>query len=614
MSEKQNDAPSTGHGALWTELFLKMEMHAHTLLICVSIFIVSSIILTFIFEPKLSTLLSKYLYKTITSLGIPKTKIILKLATEIFNRMFFILFIPFMACLFLYGFLYDRYKKRGEKFSEEKWIAGSKLITVDECNKQIAAHPTYNKTRLQIGGINIPVELEQRHWSLWGMQGSGKSNMGNQSLEQIRNIKNSKAIVYCFKPDDYFAKFYDPDRGDILFNPLDVRGLSWNIFREIETSMDIDTIADSLIPDENAHNSNDAFWCTAARKVFVGILSSLFEKGHQYQNNTEIWKSVVNSVSDILKQIKTTQGGKAGSIFLQEPKTNMALSVHAVLMQYILCFQYMKDGPTKFSINDWLTNDRGGWIFITNYSDIKDTLRPILSLFVDLLVKKLLALREPAEKKRQNADRKFYFFLDEFNSLQKLTSIQDLITKGRSFGASVWIGNQDVASIESIYGKEGATSIIDNLGNTMIFAGEGEEYCNRMASRIGKTRIKKWNRTLVNRIGEGDASTWQQVEEEKYLVQPAGIARLQDLEGYIKLRNFDWANIKFDYKIYHDHVEPFQIRDDLYLSEIKKSQRMARELGTWAYTMDAIKEEVDAESPFKYISTMEEQIKELLNL
>jgi hypothetical protein len=41
--------------------------------------------------------------------------------------------------------------------------------------------------------------------------------------------------------------FYDPTIGDLIFNPPDTRSVGWNLFSEIETIKDIDSISTSLI-------------------------------------------------------------------------------------------------------------------------------------------------------------------------------------------------------------------------------------------------------------------------------------------------------------------------------------------------------------------------------
>ncbi|MBI3599286.1 MAG: type IV secretion system DNA-binding domain-containing protein, partial [Nitrospinae bacterium] len=134
------------------------------------------------------------------------------------------------------------------------------------------------------------------------------------------------------------------------------------------------------------------------------------------------------------KLLKETKGGEAGYTHIQDASSKQALGVIAVMMQYVSCFKYMVSGNSGFSIQSWLNDDsKGRWIFVTNYSDVQDTLKPILSLFVDLLGRKLLSMND-------DYDRRRFFLLDEFGTLNRLSTIIRLLTLSRSKGGSCWIG------------------------------------------------------------------------------------------------------------------------------------------------------------------------------
>ena len=59
-------------------------------------------------------------------------------------------------------------------------------------------------------------------------------------------------------------------------------------------------------------------------------------------------------------------------------------------------------------------------------------------------------------------------FLDEFGDLGELTNLVDLMKLGRSKGAAAVLGAQDVADIDSIYGKDRSRTILGNAQNLGI--------------------------------------------------------------------------------------------------------------------------------------------------
>src|SRR5208282_6027389 len=108
-----------------------------------------------------------------------------------------------------------------------------------------------------------------------------------------------------------------------------------------------------------------------------------------YQNNLksnkDIWNAVTAAGKEIAEWLKSTPGGQRGHRYIEDASSKQAMSVFSVMMQYVKAFEFMAMADGDFSIRHWLESDKQGFIFVTNYSDVKDTLKPVLSLFVDLM-------------------------------------------------------------------------------------------------------------------------------------------------------------------------------------------------------------------------------------
>jgi type IV secretory pathway TraG/TraD family ATPase VirD4 len=317
----------------------------------------------------------------------------------------------------LYPFALHCFAKRARRQSADDYISGAKLLEETELIAQIRSDR--EEVSLQFGKIAVPRSAEVKHTLIVGRPGSGKTVSISRNLEVLKERKG-KLIIYDFK-GDYVSKFYDP-AVDIIFNPLDGRGIDWNIFSEISIKTDIPAIAHSLI---SPASQQDPFWNDAARAVFGGILHYLCQSNQR--SNTAIWEMVSSKTEAITHILADIPEGREGYTYIQDASSKQAMSVAAVLMQYTSCFQYMGPGYSNFAISAWLHDDRPGWIFVSNYADIQDTLRPVLSLFVDILSRKLLSMTD-------DHDRRIFFFLDEFGTLQRLSSIKNLLTLSRSKG------------------------------------------------------------------------------------------------------------------------------------------------------------------------------------
>lgn len=384
-----------------------------------------------------------------------------------------------------------------------------------------------------------------------------------QVIRQIVSIlreRNEKAIIYDFK-GDYLCKFYDPSR-DFIFNPLDQRCVDWNVFNEIETSMDIDSVATSLIPPAIAHT--DPFWNDAARDVFAGILHFLYREGKIL--NSDIWTAVTAPGEDIADWLKRTPGGERGFRYIEDASSKQALSVFAVMMQYVKPFEFMAKTQGDFSLKRFIENNQnGGFIFVTSYAEIEATLRPILSLMVDLLGRRLLSLHD-------DYNRRVFFILDEFGTLQRLSTIQKLLTLSRSKGGSVWISIQDVGQLDQIYGHSGRQTIVNACSSSLIFSVADPETANFLSARIGDTEYWQTEESWTSGTEDTrDSFTLSRKKKTEKLILPSQIQSLNELRGFLQLAGYNPALIDIKVKDFKDVTQSFLCRDDLILSEIIKN-------------------------------------------
>ena len=92
--------------------------------------------------------------------------------------------------------------------------------------------------------IVIPEWDEPKHFLLMGDTGSGKSALMRQILWQLTRQQET-AIVYD-PAREYVERFYNPERGDIILNPLDARAPYWNPGDELDHDAEARTIAESV--------------------------------------------------------------------------------------------------------------------------------------------------------------------------------------------------------------------------------------------------------------------------------------------------------------------------------------------------------------------------------
>jgi len=467
--------------------------------------------------------------------------------TELVNKFWMSIGFSFSIYLII-PFVFKYFKARSVEHNTKEWLRGSKLINSDLLNKKLKKL----NADLPFGDVKLPKKFECQHVFFIGSPGSGKTVFLNQVIERTIQRKEN-CVIYDFK-GDFVSKFYRPDQ-DTLFNPLDRRCVGWNIFNELNSEYDIDAVAASLIPPASG---DSVFWNDGARDVFSAILIYLFQQGKT--TNADVWEAVTMDIRQLSQILGKTKGAERGYAYIQDGSSKQAVSVHSVLMQYAKSFQYLKDLEGDFSIQKWIHNPNGN-IFIPNYANTKDTLKPILSLFVDLLGRQLLSLPD-------DINRRIFFFEDEFGSLQRMSTIINLLTLGRSKGASIWLGIQDVGQLEKIYGRESRQTIINACGTSVIFRLSDPTTSKYLSDKIGQCVINTPQESFSMGVTDfRDGVNLSKTEKTEPLILPSELQNLPDLTAFVKFVGHDLVKVNLKYKAFKNKNIAFEERQGYTLKQ-----------------------------------------------
>ena len=443
----------------------------------------------------------------------------------------YLLFFMTLPVYLLYPILLGIYKKKSKEIMEDKHLRGMKLIEDTELIK-IVKRDADTRDSIMLGRVPLPQKAETRHLLITGRPGTGKTTLLYQVLDKLRE-RNAKVVLHDFK-GDYLSMFYKSDR-DIIFNPLDKRSVNWCLFNEIETLADIDSIAASLIT--HTHSSNERFWVDAARDVFASILHLLLLNKETTNQALYRYSSMIEAelISVFQEAAFQTDAVRRAIGYLQgyEKGSKVASDVLATMKQYTNCFYYSKHLSSEFSIKEWLDSDKGGFVFVSNYANIQETLRPLLSLFIDTTLKHLLSMQE-------SNNVRAYFLLDEFASLQRLTSIVRALETGRSKGASIWISLQDISQLQKLYSHETANTIVNTCNTIVSFALNDVASCEYLSRLIGDREILETDESLsmgVEDMKDGLSITRKRKTDR--LILPSQFTQLPDFHFYLKMLNYD---------------------------------------------------------------------------
>jgi type IV secretory pathway TraG/TraD family ATPase VirD4 len=412
-----------------------------------------------------------------------------------------------------------------QRFKQMKYgrvLRGPLMLSPKEFNKAQKGDGIGFKTTESEKMMRIPLRKEAQHLQLMGDTGVGKTQLIMQCLRQIRQ-RGDSTIVYdpaC----EYIQRFYDAGRGDIVLNPLDDRCPYWGPAQEMESNAEADAIAASLYQPATA--DKDEFFHQTPAQIFAHLLK-LGPTPHQLAE----WMA---SETELMKRVQGTEM----AFYIDRKAGPQRAGVLSSLGLVAKCFRLLPQKDEKrpvWNARTW-TKKRQGWIFITSRPPERETLRPLHSLWIDLLVMRLLSAPQPGQKP-------VWFVIDELASLQKLPQLHTAITENRKSKNPLVLGFQGKAQLEVIYGH--LAEVMLSQPATKIFMKTAEPKAAEWISEaIGKVEIERLKETKFDGSRSGKNFTVERQIEP--LVMGSEITGLDDRHAYLKLGN-NVARFAFDY-------------------------------------------------------------------
>ena len=373
-----------------------------------------------------------------------------------------------------------------------------------------------------------------------------------QMLQQIQQ-RGESAIIYdpaC----EFVKRFYDKNT-DIILNPLDKRCPYWGPAEELRRKAEAKAIAASLY--QPTSDKKGEFFTETPQKIFAHLLTF----GPTPQQLVE-WMSNPDEID------KRVGGTELASIIAQGAQQQRA----GVLASLGLIADSLRMLPTKeqaggrtWSATEW-AEKRKGWIFITSKATEREALRPLHSLWIDLLVLRLLNASTAQQ-------RPVWFVLDELASLQRLPQLHTAITENRKSKNPLILGFQGKAQLETIYGH--LAEVMLSQPATKIFLKTTEPKAAEWVSKaIGNIEVERMRETHVHGTREGKSFTIDRQTEP--LVMDSEISGLADKHAFLKLGN-NVARFAFTYC----DMPPIALDFEAYVSVSRASNEVQ------VYTNDA---------------------------
>ena len=321
--------------------------------------------------------------------------------------------------------------------------------------------------------------------------GTGKTNAMKHLVRRFRD-KNGADDLFVFfdSKGDFLRNFYRP--GDAVISTAGAAGpggVVWNVFRDLsgdprQRSQEAFEIASTIFSDELESAAQNMFFATAARDVFAGVMEVMAASAPPGSalSNAELRQTLEGSAEELLDLLQTSES-LAGTARYLEGGESQVQSILAFLQPTLRkAFSGIFREPGDFSVRDFVRRRGGRALFIEYDISVGSGLLPVYRVLMDLAMKEALGFGRERLQAMDRVPDSFYFALDEFVLLPRLSHVGDGINFGRELGLRFLVATQNVNQVFHGYPGGAGESILSGFGTVLAF---------RLADRVSRDLVRE---------------------------------------------------------------------------------------------------------------------------
>jgi type IV conjugative transfer system coupling protein TraD len=413
----------------------------------------------------------------------------------------------------------------GQKQRQPKILTGLSLVPWQALKKQLRKLGKYD---VKFGKLPFPRQLETEHLLAVGTTGSGKTNALNHILSQARYAGKKAVIVDT--TGGYISRFYDPSCDKIL-NPFDARSEYWNLWQECTEDYHFMEFAETLVP----HNKYADFWIKAAQQLLATGAEKLKSEGQ-----TSIKALLDLLLNAPLDEVAKDFEGTSVATYVDPDSGKMAHGIRATLIAALWSLRYLEVSSEYFSIKQWMQDpNEQGWLFITCQPDQRNVLRSLMTGWLSVAIKSLLAMPE-------DLNRRVWFVIDEIASLNYIPCLVSALEELRKYGGCMMLGMQNHGQLNKIYGQDDSHSIFDLTGTKIAMRSTGKA-AEFLSHSFGQQILEEPTQSISYGAHEmRDAVSVSRQRVTRPVVSATDLTLMDNFEAYVKFpRNLPISLIKF---------------------------------------------------------------------
>ena len=307
-----------------------------------------------------------------------------------------------------------------------------------------------------------------------------------ETFDATANYRSHFSHIYKFAPLASHSHRYNPL--DFVRPDIGMR------------EQDIVEISEALIP---IKPGTESYWGGAARQLMNGVISLVLEGQHFWNDRTRNLASCIEviqggvDIRTLMPLILETEDGNLSNFTKREivPFMDMAAAqfsgVYGHLTNALQPYQNsLVQALTETSDFDIRTFKK---TCQTLYIDFRlaqiGTITPLANLLISQTTKFL------GENILAQNERPVILLLDEFSNLGRLQPILSMFKALGGYGVSVWIFVQSIADLDSAYGRDGRTTLLDSSDLQIFMGAQNPSSLQHFENLLGKKTVQRTSKT-----------------------------------------------------------------------------------------------------------------------
>lgn len=377
-------------------------------------------------------------------------------------------------------------------------IRGRELIELSEIERRIAKLTPPHAQLLSWGGIKLPERFSENHFCIVGATGSGKTatitHLLHSVLSSVTSGQDTRVVIYDAKRDicSVLHALGVPEERIVMMNPLDSRSAPWDVAADVDEPLLTHQIASIIIPSEQGQNK---YFSDAGRDLVAGVMKALMLTCPKRSDGVPDWtfRDVLMSARNesrlraVLSRCPATseliEQYFGGGVTFDNIKSTIASNV--AMLEPIAAL-WAKSDVKPVSLRRWCNTETV--LVVGNDDSLRAPLDAVNRVIFQRLFELILGQGD-------SATRRTWFFLDELKEAGQIAMLPRLLNKGRSVGARVVIGFQDLGGLYHLYGHDLAGEIVGMCGNKALLRVDSDVTATWASSAIGEAEVREFSRS-----------------------------------------------------------------------------------------------------------------------